>query len=60
MIHHAVGLVIKRFYTVYVADGDMTQEQIVAKAKKMALDSPDNLVEDVELDIEEEDRKSVV
>lgn len=57
MATHVVELVIQRFYRVYVDDKDdsMTNEQAVEKAKQMAVESEDNLSEDLDLDIEPED-----
>lgn len=50
-MEHVVELAIKRFFKVYVADeeGNMTEPEIIEAAKKMALDSIENIVEDLEL-----------
>lgn len=52
-----VEAVIKRFYKVYVDDEneDMTNEQILAKAKEMILEDENNFEVDPELEVEEQD-----
>lgn len=52
-----VEAVIKRFYKVYVADenGDMTDWEILAKAKEMILEDEANFEIDPELAVEDQD-----
>jgi len=57
MTVHVVELVIKRAYKVYIEDPNdsMSEEEIEAKAKQMALEDEDNIILSDELDIEEQD-----
>lgn len=52
-----VEATIKRFYKVFVDDknGNMTDEQILAKAKEMILEDEANFELDSELEVEEQD-----
>lgn len=54
---HAVELIIKRFYRVYVEDEDdsMTEAQIIDAAKRQAVESEDNLSLSEEMEIEPDD-----
>lgn len=57
MATHVIELAIRRYYRVYVDDetNSMTNDQLVEKAKEMAIDSDDNMELDMEMDVEESD-----
>lgn len=57
MVVHAVELIIKRAYKVYIEDPNdsMSEDEIEAKAKQMVLEDEDNIILSNELDIEEQD-----
>lgn len=57
MAIHAVELVIKRAYKVYIEDPDdaMSEEEIEAKARQMAIDDESNIILSDDLCIEEQD-----
>ena len=54
---HVVEVEIKRFYKAYVIDesNEMTDAEIIQRAREMATEHFDCLNEDEELDVEEQD-----
>ena len=54
---HVVEVEIKRFYKAYVVDesNEMTDAEVIQRAREMATDNLDCLNEDEELEVEEQD-----
>lgn len=58
---HVVEVEIKRFYKAYVIDeaNEMTDAEVIQRAREMATENFDCLNEDEELEVEEQDILSV-